>query len=66
MIKRLRRWWCSRQHDLGYRIHDWKIEDKYDLVCLRCGVVREGIRDETYAEALESNLERIRKEMPRR
>lgn len=60
MIKWLRRVWCSRNHDLGYRLHDWTIVNDVDLLCRRCGVVREGMHDPIYAKGLQESLDRLR------
>lgn len=45
MIRRLRQWWCSRQHDKAYRFHSWRLllDGKGSIRCRRCGVVREGL-----------------------
>lgn len=45
MIRRVRQWWCSRQHDKGYRLHSWAmlLDGKGSIRCRRCGVVQEGL-----------------------
>lgn len=46
-LRRVRRWWCGRQHDKGYRLHAWEmIEEQGSIRCRRCGVVRKGFGPE--------------------
>lgn len=45
IMRRIRRWWCGRQHDRANRFHSWEVVGEWgDLRCKRCGVVREAFR----------------------
>jgi hypothetical protein len=44
VLRRIRQWWCGRQHDKGYRLHAWEMlhDGKGSIRCTRCGHLREG------------------------
>ena len=60
-VTRLRRWWCARQHDRGYRLHSWEMlyDGKGSIRCRRCGVVREDMGLPSFFNASTHDLDAV-------